>query len=109
MVNAWSLLYDEMEELMITPADDKDWEDFWSAIENKYEFTLTMNQDPNRWKYSEDEILKELQDQWEDKRSAMERERHRRMTRFHKLDIAIDNSTIEYFPNSIHNFHVPLA
>jgi hypothetical protein len=62
MVNAWSLLYDEMEELMITPADDKDWEDFWSAIENKYEFTLTMNQDPNRWKYSEDEILKELQD-----------------------------------------------
>jgi hypothetical protein len=62
MTNAWSLLYDEMEELMITPADDKDWEDFWSAIENKYEFTLTMNQDPNRWKYSEDEILKELQD-----------------------------------------------
>ena len=62
MVNAWSLLYDEMEEPTITPADDKDWEDFWSTIENKYEFTLTMNQDPNRYKYNEGEILKELQD-----------------------------------------------
>ena len=62
MVNAWSLLYDEMEEHMITPAGHKDWEDFWSSIEEKNEITLTMNQDPNRYKYSEDKILKELQD-----------------------------------------------
>jgi|TARA_B100000035_G_scaffold137016_1_gene116798 hypothetical protein len=62
MVNAWSLLYDEMEEPMITPADDKDWEDFWRPTYEKYEINLDMNQDPNRYKYSEDEILKELQD-----------------------------------------------
>ena len=60
MVNAWSLLYDEMEEHMITPAGHKDWEDFWSDIDEKHEITLTMNQDPNRYKYSEDKILKEL-------------------------------------------------
>ena len=62
MVNAWSLLYDEMEEPMITPADHKDWEDFWSDIDEKHAFTLTMKQDSNRWKYSEDKILKELEE-----------------------------------------------
>ena len=91
MTNAWSLLYDELDmiehskhyyeydrndpnrkkpetvtadgySVNVTPANEKDWEDFWSSIENKYEFNLTMNQDPNRWKYSEDKILKELKD-----------------------------------------------
>ena len=62
MVNAWSLLYDEMEEPMITPADHKDWEHFWSDIDEKHTFTLTMKQDSNRCKYSEDKILKELEE-----------------------------------------------
>jgi hypothetical protein len=62
MTNAWSLLYDEMEKPKISPAVEKDWEEFWSPTYEKYEFNLAMNQDPNRYKYSEDEILKELQD-----------------------------------------------
>jgi hypothetical protein len=83
MVNAWSLLYDELYMIEhsehyyeydrddpnkkspfeeIHSATKSDWEDFWSDIHEKHEFTLTMNQDPNRYKYSEDEILKELRD-----------------------------------------------
>ncbi len=58
MINAWSLLYDEM----ITTANSDDHKDFW---ENSDPFTKTINfnmDKPHFWKYSEDEILAELKE-----------------------------------------------
>ena len=43
MTNAWSLLYDVMEEMnsfSIIPADTKDWEDFWNSPETYDEWTI---------------------------------------------------------------------
>jgi len=59
MINAWSLLYDEM----ITTANSDDYNNFWETDESYTKnINLTMNQDPNRYKYSEDVILTELKE-----------------------------------------------
>ena len=91
MINAWSLLYDELDmnehskpyyeydrndpnrkkpetlsadeySINIMPGDLKDWKNFWSDNDEKQKLISTMNQDLNRWKYNEDKILKELKD-----------------------------------------------
>ena len=49
------------------------------ALRAKYDTRAQSNQIKRAEK-----ILKKLQDQFEDKRSAMEKERHRRMKRFHR-------------------------
>ena len=59
MTNAWSLLYDVMTE------HSEHYYDFDRNDpnrENPFEKTISMNNDPNRYKYDEDAILKELQD-----------------------------------------------
>ena len=59
MTNAWSLLYDVMTE------HSEHYYDFDRNDPNRespFEKTISMNQDPNRYKYDEDAILKELQD-----------------------------------------------
>ena len=47
MTNAWSLLYDVMEEMnsfSIIPADTKDWEDFWDTLnQQNNDIDLTMD------------------------------------------------------------------
>ena len=60
MANSWSFLYDEMnmddDTLNLgTPIPGAMGDDYIT-------FDLDMNKDPYRYKYSEDEILKELQD-----------------------------------------------
>ena len=60
MGNSWSFLYDEMNMddgtlNLGTPIPGAMGDDYIT-------FDLDMNKDPNRYKYSEDEILKELQD-----------------------------------------------
>ena len=70
MTNAWSLLYDAMNEDKLNLDDVGnislyDTDSFISTaaeIDDYTTFNLDMNKDPNRYKYSEDEILKELQD-----------------------------------------------
>jgi hypothetical protein len=52
MTNAWSMLYDEILKM------DKQDSDFGYELLIK----TPMNNDPNRYKYDEDTILKELQD-----------------------------------------------
>ena len=47
MVNSWALLHDAMSN---------------SEDENNLTIYIPMNTDPNRYKYDEDTILKELQD-----------------------------------------------
>ena len=47
MVNSWSLLHDDM---------------FGPEDEHSLNINIPMNTDPSRYKYSEDTILKELQD-----------------------------------------------
>ena len=59
MINAWSLLYDVMTEHS-EYYYDYDRND--PNRENPFEKTISMNQDPNRYKYDEDTILKELSD-----------------------------------------------
>ena len=57
MTNAWSLLYDVMTE------HSEYYYDYTRNDpnrENPFEKTISMNQDPNRYKYDEDTILKEL-------------------------------------------------
>ena len=57
MTNAWSLLYDVMTE------HSEHYYDFDRNDPNRespFEKTISMNQDPNRYKYDEDTILKEL-------------------------------------------------
>ena len=59
MTNAWSLLHDVMTE------HSEHYYDFDrndSNRESPFEKTISMNTDPNRYKYDEDAILKELQD-----------------------------------------------
>ena len=61
MTNAWSMLYDEilkMDEKTLnlgTPISG-------AMGDDHITFHLDMNKDPNRYKYDEDTILKELQD-----------------------------------------------
>ena len=60
MANSWSFLYDEMNMddgtlNLGTPIPG-------AMGDDHITFHLDMNKDPNRYKYSEDEILKELQD-----------------------------------------------
>ena len=59
MTNAWSLLYDVMTEHS-EYYYDYDRND--PNRKNPFEKTISMNNDPNRYKYDEDAILKELQD-----------------------------------------------
>ena len=57
MTNAWSLLYDELK------MDEYPYPDnFGQETSGAITFKIEMNNDPNRYKYSEDSILKELQD-----------------------------------------------
>jgi len=64
MTNAWSLLYDVMEEMnsfSIIPADTKDWEDFWDTLDQQNnDIDLTMDTNNCKWKYSEEAIVDEL-------------------------------------------------
>ena len=78
MTNAWSFLYDAMNEDKIDFTDEHCTEfirthsnsdymesfDYGNTVSNvdKIEFNLTMNNNPNHYKYSEDTILKELRD-----------------------------------------------
>ncbi len=92
MVNSWNLLYDTMSELKndtitilgsnVTQATSTDWNDFWmedgfSLTGNPYAYdpvhssyatdTISFDLDmtshnPNRFKYSEERIIKELTD-----------------------------------------------
>ena len=92
MINAWSLLYDEMNDqewvaanggyeytppvkadgysVSISDATSQDYEKFWSSMEeDRIDFkseSLSLNLDITNnngfWKYREDEILKELRD-----------------------------------------------
>ena len=59
MTNAWSLLYDVMTE---HSEHYYDYDRNDPNRENPFEKTISMNQDPNRYKYDEDAILKELSD-----------------------------------------------
>ena len=52
MVNSWSLL----NEVMFGPEDER------ALQQGTITLNIDMNNDPNRYKYSEDTILKELQD-----------------------------------------------
>ena len=57
MTNAWSLLYDELK------MDEYPYPDnFGQETPGAITFNIEMNNDPNRYKYSEDTILKELTD-----------------------------------------------
>ena len=58
MANSWSFLSDELN--MYT--DTLDLSIPSPMSDDHITFHLDMNKDPNRYKYSEDEILKELQD-----------------------------------------------
>ena len=78
MTNAWSLLYDVMTEHSEhyydfdrnDPNRENPFEKTnqdpgmrpWGHSDLEYQIDLKMNQDPNRYKYDEDAILKELQD-----------------------------------------------
>ena len=59
MFNVWSLFSTTMNDDVISfeemiPPD--------LTSDDNFEFNLNMNKDPNRYKYSEDKILKELKD-----------------------------------------------
>ena len=57
MTNAWSLLYDELK------MDEYPYPDnFGQETPGAVTFNIEMNNDPNRYKYDEDAILKELTD-----------------------------------------------
>ena len=60
MGNSWSFLYDEMN--MDDGTLNLDTLIPGAMGDDHITFHLDMNKDPNRYKYSEDEILKELQD-----------------------------------------------
>ena len=67
MTNAWSLVYDEL--LKMDKQDSLDHSEYYYNYdrndlnrENPFTLNLDMNNDPNRYKYDEDAILKELQD-----------------------------------------------
>ena len=67
MTNAWSLVYDEL--LKMDKQDSLDHSEYYYNYdrndlnrENPFTLNLDMNNDPNRYKYDEDVILKELQD-----------------------------------------------
>ena len=68
MTNAWSLLYDVMTEHSkqlydVMTEHSEHYYDFDRNDPNRespFEKTISMNQDPNRYKYDEDTILKEL-------------------------------------------------
>ena len=60
MGNSWSFLYDEMN--MDDGTLNLDTLIPGAMGDDHITFRLDMNKDPNRYKYSEDEILKELQD-----------------------------------------------
>ena len=60
MTNAWSLLYDELN--MDTDILNLDTPIPGAMGDDHITFYLDMNKDPNRYKYDEDSILKELQD-----------------------------------------------
>ena len=78
ITNTWSFLYDAMNEDKIDFTDEHCTEfirmhsnsdymesfDYGNTVSNvdKIEFNLTMNNNPNHYKYSEDTILKELRD-----------------------------------------------
>jgi hypothetical protein len=73
MINSWSLLFDELnmttDELKfnITSDSNSGTLNLGTPIpgamgDDHITFHLDMNKDPNRYKYSEDEILKELRD-----------------------------------------------
>ena len=60
MANSWSFLYDEMN--MDTGTLNLGTPISGAMGDDHITFHLDMNNDPNRYKYNEDEILKELQD-----------------------------------------------
>ena len=84
MTNSWSLLYDAMTESIFSgdtvlsntaydgtegidnitfgAAEPVPYDSFMGLGEDHISFDLSMNQEPNRWKYSEERILKELKD-----------------------------------------------
>ena len=66
MTNAWSLLYDVMTEHSEYYYDTDRNRDPgmkpWGHSDLEYQINLNMNNDPNRYKYDEDTILKELSD-----------------------------------------------
>jgi len=63
MVNAWSLLYDEILKMDEYPYSVNDGMTPMGHSDLEYQINLNnMNQDPNRYKYDEDSILKELSD-----------------------------------------------
>ena len=68
MTNSWSLLYDEilkMDEYSINLTNETIDDGMRPWGHSDYEFMINnpnMNQDPNRYKYNEDQILKELQE-----------------------------------------------
>ena len=70
MTNAWSLLYDVMTEHSkqlydVMTEHSEHYYDFDRNDPNRespFDLTISMNNDPNRYKYDEDAILKELQD-----------------------------------------------
>jgi len=62
-VNAWSLLYDEILKMDEYPYSVNDGMTPMGHSDLEYQINLNnMNQDPNRYKYDEDSILKELSD-----------------------------------------------
>ena len=65
MTNAWSLLYDELQngsEYYYDTDRNRDTMFHGVTVKSNQMMDLDMNQDPNRYKYDEDAILKELQD-----------------------------------------------
>ena len=56
MVNSWSLLYDEL------TMDEYPYPDNFGQSDGTITLNIEMNNDPNRYKYDEDAILKELSD-----------------------------------------------
>lgn len=88
MINAWSMLYDEMNDLDWVSANggfeytptpyevkadgfsvnigvgtDHDWNEFWGTMEDdRIDLNLTGTSNNKFWKYNEDVILKELRD-----------------------------------------------
>ena len=60
MINSWSFLYDEILKMDEYPYSVND--GMTPMGHSDLEYQINMNQDPNRYKYDEDSILKELSD-----------------------------------------------
>ena len=63
MTNAWSLLYDAMNEEQPDLQFKNNWVDPYDFVNHTLDIDMIKaSNDPNRWKYSEDRIIKELKD-----------------------------------------------